>query len=468
MKLDVSLPVRARPIDWVIVFALAVAMVALHLLVSTQPRFSDADDAMHMVTAQSLADGQGWYDTTSYRENTPFGAPIHFSRLVDAPLALLITAFRPFVGAGASDLAALVWPLLLIPALFALCFALCRRLIPDADAVFVSLSLALSVVMYVEFSPGRVDHHNLQILATGALALATMVGRDNIRWAVAAGLLATLSLGIGAETAHLVAFATAVFGAYWAFGAAPARHVVAFALSLGLSSLALFLATIPPAAWLASACDAFSMSYLVAFVTAAAALIVATMFDRRVTGRIGRLALVGGSGVVALGVTLLASPACLHGAYTAVDPNLMKAFLLTVLDAQPASYLIAHQPLTALAFIVIPMLELLLGLYILAITKGPRRLDWAVLLGFFAVGMAVTLLQTRGIRVTAIYGVPVAAWLIHAAQKHHAAVRTVPALLLFSVSWLPFAGLVQVLVAATVLDAVAAPSPGDADRKSVV
>ena len=47
----------------------------------------DTDDNMRMMQVRALLAGQGWYDLRQYRLNPPFGADIHWSRLVDLPIA---------------------------------------------------------------------------------------------------------------------------------------------------------------------------------------------------------------------------------------------------------------------------------------------------------------------------------------------------------------------------------------------
>ena len=45
----------------------------------------DTDDNMRMMQVRALLHGQGWFDLRNYRLNPPFGANIHWSRLVDLP-----------------------------------------------------------------------------------------------------------------------------------------------------------------------------------------------------------------------------------------------------------------------------------------------------------------------------------------------------------------------------------------------
>ena len=57
------------------------------------------DDAMRLVEVRDLIAGQGWFDLTQYRLDPP-GLPMHWSRVIDAPLAAIILMLRPLVGHG--------------------------------------------------------------------------------------------------------------------------------------------------------------------------------------------------------------------------------------------------------------------------------------------------------------------------------------------------------------------------------
>ena len=73
----------------------------------------DTDDNMRMMQVRALLNGQDWFDLRQYRLNPPFGANMHWSRLVDLPLAALILLLRPLVGgADAERIAAAVAPML--------------------------------------------------------------------------------------------------------------------------------------------------------------------------------------------------------------------------------------------------------------------------------------------------------------------------------------------------------------------
>ena len=63
-------------------------------------RFPDTDDVMRLVQVRDLLGGQGWFDLYQHRMNPPEGTLMHWSRLVDAPLAGVreIAFFPPMTG----------------------------------------------------------------------------------------------------------------------------------------------------------------------------------------------------------------------------------------------------------------------------------------------------------------------------------------------------------------------------------
>src|SRR5262245_34513625 len=61
---------------------------------------SDTDDNMRMMQVRGLLNGQGWFDLSQHRLA---GSNIHWSRLVDLPIAGLILILRPFLGGAAAE-----------------------------------------------------------------------------------------------------------------------------------------------------------------------------------------------------------------------------------------------------------------------------------------------------------------------------------------------------------------------------
>src|SRR3569832_615924 len=81
-------------------WALGTAMFAAKAWFTTAitPLVLDSDDAMRLTEVHDFLGGQGWFDLVQHRQNTPYGATMHWSRLIDLPEATLLFLLRPFAG----------------------------------------------------------------------------------------------------------------------------------------------------------------------------------------------------------------------------------------------------------------------------------------------------------------------------------------------------------------------------------
>src|SRR6185436_10904859 len=116
-----DLPGTKRGIDTrVLVGIVWLATVAAYLATSLG-RGSDlsTDDAMRLVEVRDFLAGQGWFDLTQYRLAPP-GLPMHWSRLIDLPLAALIGLGKTVLPAALAErLVLIVWPAALLLLFFA-------------------------------------------------------------------------------------------------------------------------------------------------------------------------------------------------------------------------------------------------------------------------------------------------------------------------------------------------------------
>ena len=84
------------------------------------------DDAMRLVEIRDLIGGQGWFDLFQYRLDPP-GTSMHWSRVIDAPLAALILLLKPLMGMHDAEAATLyLWPALLLAIALMLIAAIAR------------------------------------------------------------------------------------------------------------------------------------------------------------------------------------------------------------------------------------------------------------------------------------------------------------------------------------------------------
>src|SRR5436190_5289561 len=145
----------------------------------------DPDDAMRLVLVRDLMAGRGWYDQLVTRLQPPVGTYMHWSRLVDAPLAGMIWTFRLVLPAPVAEMAVrLFWPLFLIFPAVVCALTIARRL-GGSLAVFVcAVLLGVNQLAFGEFVPGRIDHHNIQITLVMIAMACAMAGERRSSWAL--------------------------------------------------------------------------------------------------------------------------------------------------------------------------------------------------------------------------------------------------------------------------------------------
>ena len=134
----------------------------------------DPDSIMRLVQVRDLLAGQGWFDLVQHRLDPPAGALMHWSRLIDAPIAGLVLLGNLF-GAGEA-FALTAWPLLLLLGLMAGALSVATALAGRAAAV---PALVLSLLFFdplLSYLPNDIDHHNAQLaLLVAALGLALRI-----------------------------------------------------------------------------------------------------------------------------------------------------------------------------------------------------------------------------------------------------------------------------------------------------
>ncbi len=331
----------------------------------------DTDDAMRLVLVRDLMAGRGWWDQLIPRLQPPVGSYMHWSRLVDGGLAAMTWTFGRVLSPQAAELATrLVWPLMWIfPAVLS-ALAIARGL-AGRTAVFVcAVLLATNVQLYTQFRPGRVDHHNIQIAMTLIAAACALARTDRRRWAAVAGACAGLGLAVGIEA---LAF-QAIIGVSFALRAAlnpdeDGRPARAYALALVAAILACYAFQTPPWRWSLSVCDSIGFNLVTAVVIGGLGLAGLTAAGAALDPR-GRLAALGGVGILAAGAYLALDPACIHGPFAAVDPRMGPFWFSHIRELQSWPKMLAQDPGVAVRSIVMALMAVLSGTVLLFHERG--------------------------------------------------------------------------------------------------
>lgn len=323
--------------EWKWIVLIGWALIAAWYLSKYAPAMrylalGDTDDNLRYVQVRDWLAGQSWWDLSQHRMNPPVGGNIHWSRLVDLPIAALMLGLRPFVGAVLADELALgLAPLLpLLPLMAALAF-ITRRLEPKGMAWVFAAALPLGAGMALGmFMPMRVDHHGWQLALT-AIAVAGLVDSNHRRGGLIAGAASALSVSIGMEMMVYLAGGGAMIALRWVFKPGAARRMVPYALSLS-GSTALCYLLFASNANRQPVCDALSPIWTTLLVLAGALMLLLATLPLRTWP----LRLLGGviGGAALMAFAYLVWPQCLTGAYQ-ISPELERSWLVYVREAKP-------------------------------------------------------------------------------------------------------------------------------------
>ncbi len=412
---DSSGPTSRLRVRFVLLAALAVTVeVATILGVWGFPRvfrsLGDTDDAMRLVMVRRLLDGAGWYDQRITRLQPPEGVYMHWSRLLDGAIATLDKAAGAFLDpAAAETFTRFAWPLLWIfPAVA--CALFMARALKGAAVYPCALLLAMNFRLFTQFTPGRIDHHDVQItlvLAALAAAMATFTSRRIALLAAVAGVATALAIAIGVECLPYLAIVGAYFVLRFVWGGEP-RAARAYGLALGLAAPAAFLAQTPPPLRMTPVCDALGPNLTTGLVLLGLGLAGATWMARR-GGWGQRAALAGLVAVVGTAGCLLQDTSCIHGPGAHVDPKLAGMWLNRIAELQPLGAFFIGDPTGAILSAAGPALGLA-GLAWLAWTPDYRRRpDFQLLAASLLLASAFTLFAIRYADYAQWFAVPVLA-----------------------------------------------------------
>ncbi len=398
----------------------------------------DNDSLMRLVQVRDLIAGQGWFDLHQYRMGLDGGFVMHWSRIVDLPQAAITLAVAGLTGsmAAGETATAIVWPTLLYAAALFLILRAARR-VAGPDVLLPAVVIGgITLNTLGIFTPRALDHHNLQLVL--ALAMLVLLMAPGMGRAAGAGACAATMMAIGMETAPYVAVAGALAAVLLLSDRDGAGTAIGFGLGFAAAAAVLLVATVPPSAWWAPVCDAYSAGLGVVVVIAGLGLaaIAALSGGRSLPARlIGLfvLTLAVGAAVV------LVVPQCLADPYAGLDPRLRALWLDSVLEAQPLWRIVTKLPQNVLQHYATPLLAAIV-LAAACRRQGMRRAE-AILLAFLLTAIAVSVWQVRGSLFSlSLAVIPLAAWV--AAARRGVAEKVPGATLRMAVAWVASLNLV--------------------------
>ncbi len=391
--------IRRVVLVWAVVATLQLVINSAALV---EMRFPDPDDTLRLVQVRDWIAGQSWFDVRQYRiDAAGGGAAMHWSRLVDFPIAAIIVLLAPLIGQPGAELVALVAvPMLTLLCAYLLIGRIAWKLFDAEVAGLACLACGLAVPLIHQMRPLRIDHHGWQIVAVLA-ALNGLMARDARRggWAIGGSLGVLLSISI--EGLPLAAAICGITALKWLRNRADYLWMVHAMCSLAAVSAAVFVAT-RGVGDLVQHCDAISPVHLGIFAwgaLATTALAALRPHPRPFTGTMMTLIGIGG-----LLILRQVAPQCGGGAFVEIDPLVRAFWYERVLEGRP---LWEDSLQTAATTLGLPLFGVAASLRLAADSSGWLRrwwIDWSLIL---CAAILVTLFVSRaGATACAIAAIP--------------------------------------------------------------
>ena len=320
------------------VFAVWLVLAVLLVIVKASDiaaqRFADPDDALRLVEVRDWLAGQSWFDVHQYRIAAPGGVLMHWSRLVDLPLAAMIVILRPLVGTAQAELITLITvPLLTLLITLLLVGRLTAKFFNGETVVMVCLVTSFGLQLLFQMTPLRIDHHGWQVVLA-LVALNGLAARDAVRGGLVIGSALAVLLAISIEGLPITAVFLGVLALRGLIDRAhrPFAGFAAAASALLLASVSIFFGT-RGTADLVTHCDQISPVHLALFaIVALGSAGLAIKTPRRWPVALGALAAIGGA---TLASAWLSIPQCRGGAFSMLDPLVYKLWYAHVTEGLP-------------------------------------------------------------------------------------------------------------------------------------
>lgn len=460
-------PSRGRFSGWRLDALISIAAALVVLCVQASSGFptltspgGDNDSLLRLVEVRDLIAGQGWFDLHQYRMGPEGGFVMHWSRLVDAPIAAIVLAIGAIAGSqvAGETAAMLIWPLGLYAAALFLLLRIARRLAGEEIVLPALVIGGISLYFTGIFVPGALDHHNVQLVLTLAMLLCLVKAGPGNHAGFAAGVLAVLMLAVGMETVPFVAVGGIVVAIWFLIaGAGVAGIAAGFGIAFATASAIVLLATVPSAEWIAVRCDSFSVTHFALGALAGCGLAGVALTPALGATPGARAISLAALGAVTAGIAVAFFPQCLADPYASMDPTLKRYLLNAISEAQPLWVVLPNDPKLAIGHYATPLVAL--TMLACHLRRNGLRREEIIVAAFLIVALLVSIWQIRGFRFSIpLACLPLAAWVADIRQRAQAAPGGAASLKLAG-AWLASLNIVWIALATVLSLPFAAAAP---------
>lgn len=365
----------------------------------------DPDDYLRLQQVRDWLGGQSFFDVTQYRIDPPGGLPMHWSRIVDLPLAGLILLLKPLFGPILAErLTVSIVPLITLAGSLMAIALITARLSDRRAGLLAAMLAATAPLLLFHVLPLRIDHHGWQTML-GLFAIAACFDPRPARGGIIAGIATATWLAISLEALPMATALGLVLALrYLVWG--EKERFAAFAASIGLATAALFAAFHGRAAWGQLWCDAMSPGWF--------GPMIATPLVAALSTRLRSLPLrLAGLGIAALaGIALLATtaPACLAGPFAQLDPVVRLYWYDNVLEGLPVWKQAPNNAMILLGFPLVGFAGTAMAWRTAPTALAAR--NWLAMLALLLAAFAVSLLVQRAGGFAQGCALPGAGWLL--------------------------------------------------------
>lgn len=348
----------------------------------------DPDDYMRLNETINWLQGQGWYDLSHPRLSPGEHTVVHWARLLDLPLVLLMLPFIKMMGMQkAAMLASFVVPPLTFALLLVLAAGLARPFVGASRANLATPLVLFVPATLVNFVPGRVDHHGYEVLVAGfGLLCLERMAEDKLRgwlYAIVAAVIFACGLWIGTEALPWVVLfiACLTFMVAWLGGDLPHRAAL-FGGAFALSSVVVLFLAVPPVEYSSMALSWYSAADVVFAMLVAGMFVGGWAVGLRIWNKYARLASMIVLGLVAAAIFCKLIPNIWRGPFADYNDFDGDFALSKIGEAQPLLSRLQFNPynhleilsacLTGLRYLLLPTSGLI-ALGFVAYRATPRQ-----------------------------------------------------------------------------------------------
>jgi hypothetical protein len=374
----------------------------------------DPDDQLRLVQLRDFLAGQSWFDSTQYRMNMPDGAPMHWSRLIELPLAFFVVLLTPLLGAARAEMVAgVAVPMLCLGGIAFLLAQTAERIGGRAAGVAAFLLTLISPALLIQLRPMRIDHHGWQIFCA-VLALATLFWADKRKGGLVMGAALATWMHISLEGAPMTAAFFLILGWRWVIERGQGVRLFWTLCSFAGVSVALFFGTQANGFAAAQFCDTVSPAHIWAILAAVGVLLPAIKLKPE--QRWIRLAAAAVAGGTALAALLWLAPQCTQGAFGDLDPIVRDYWYAMINEGLP----VWHQDVPTAITLLTPLAVALVALWAAWRFTAAEHRQALGQLGFFLVYASIlSLLVFRTVSVATAFTIVPAALCLAAAFKRY-------------------------------------------------